>query len=273
MGGKLQQWGPRSLRTKLARSFIIPLMLHYSCPRRSDMLEELAAQFKPFKHKPIPWSMLWDNDREVEKMLGPIRHKILRVGNLNMRRAPRFSGGVDIADGLGFGAGFGGPLVEHTHNLLWIGAAKGGIHSDHQDNVLIQLTGDVQVLVVPASCIGIAKVPNQMREIASFLTRGMPRNQSKLPFYHVHLRQGEGLIIPSLAQHKIISSDSRRVGLNAFMEPQFGKMQWHTAPANYYLRHRKDILALRSLYMKTLSRLWDSRKIAYAMHTERVEFV
>jgi len=285
--GRFWQWGPWSFRTKVARRIIIPLLLDYICPRRSDSTEELLAQYKPFKHKPIPWSMLWDNDQEVEKMLKPIRHKIIRVGNLNIRRMWRFSkceaGAtpqhcdetpyVDIAQRLGFGAGFGGELVEHTHSILWIGAAKGGIHTDHQDNVLIQLTGDVQVLVIPQSCVGLAKVPTRIRDIGGFLTDGMPPNRSRLPFYHVHLRQGEGLVIPSLAQHKIISSDSKRVGLNAFMEPRFGKMQWPTAPANYYRRHRRDILAMRSLYMKTLQRLWDDYQISYTMHTERVEFV
>jgi len=273
-GGCLQRWGPRSFRAGLARAVILPLLLRFSCPHRADELEALSGRLELNGRQRVPWSMLWDNDREVEKVLGPLRSKLLRAGNLNLRRVPRFAAGADVAARLGLGAGpEGSPLVEHTHSLLWMGASRGGVHTDNQDNVLMQLTGDVEVLVIPAGCVGLAKVPGATRDVAGWLRAGQPPNSSRLPFYHIHLRQGEGLVLPSLAQHKVVSSEGRRVGLNAFFEPRFGRMQWPGAPANYFLRHRRDILALRSLHVMAARRLWDTRRLPYVMHTERIELL
>ncbi|CAK0839716.1 unnamed protein product [Prorocentrum cordatum] len=81
--------------------------------------------------------------------------------NINLQHLPNFTGGIDIAERLGVGKGFGGELVEHTLSLLWMGQQKGGFHYDHQDNVLIQLTGVADVLVLPPACIAAYEPPQK----------------------------------------------------------------------------------------------------------------
>ncbi|CAK0901264.1 unnamed protein product [Prorocentrum cordatum] len=53
--------------------------------------------------------------------------------------------------------------------------------------------------------------------------RGMPRGKARVPFYHVTLRPGDGLAVPSARPSGVVSRDSRRLAINAFFEPKFGR--------------------------------------------------
>jgi len=87
------------------------------------------------------------------------------------------------------------------------------------------------------------------------------------------LREGEGVAIPSYAFHKVVSRRSGRVAMNAFMEPGFRKMRWRDSPSNYFRCASDGSEAMRVLSVKSMRRLWKTRKLHYIMHTDRNDYV
>jgi len=280
--GKFSKWGPFSPLTKLVRTVVVPALLRYVCPKVSPSLREVGERSANFHDGRIPWSPIRNRDDEARAEIARLQREVPGVDlmgtcNINLQHLPNFTGGVDIAERLGAGKGFGGELVEHTLSLLWMGQQKGGFHYDHQDNVLIQLTGVADVLVLPPACIG-SYVPPQKCDFMKWQTkeRKHPKGDHfRAPFYHIRMRSGEGLVIPSMAQHRVISQGTGRIALNAFMEPAFKKMAWpeKTAPANFWRRQRPAIAAMRVLWLRTLRHLWETRNISMVMHTERNELI
>merc|ERR1711933_412226 len=110
------------------------------------------------------------------------------------------------------------------------------------------------------------------------MTDGMPRGQARIPFFHVLLKPGEGVVIPSMAYHRILSRTSRRVALNFFLEPRFGKTWRPGAPKNSYSWMDRDKLALRTLWLRTMNKFWDAERVSrgdwpLVMHTGAMEFM
>merc|ERR1712039_92036 len=93
------------------------------------------------------------------------------------------------------------------------------------------------------------------------------------PFFHIPLKEGEGVAVPSHAWHKVTSKQSRRVAVNAFMEPKFGKMRWKSAPNNYFNKENRQNAAMRILWLRSMKHLWKTRKLHYMMHTDRNDYV
>ncbi|CAK0832787.1 unnamed protein product [Prorocentrum cordatum] len=194
---------------------------------------------------------------------------------MNVRRLPRLAAQLDFARKLGMD-----DLVEHTSSIVWIGHSPGSFHDDFADNVVVQLTGTATFIIFPAQCAWLLKKSvGRNRTLAGhagplqWVRRGMKRGKGRAPFYHVALKPGDGLAVPSTSMHKVISRDSRRLALNAFFEARPGRMQWPGAPANAFYRHDQSALAMRNLWIKTLRYLWESREVAIAMHTERIELI
>ena len=101
-------------------------------------------------------------------------------------------------------------------------------------------------------------------------------NQAKreqLPWYHVRLRPGEGIAIPSHSMHTVLSASSHRVGVNLFFEPKFEQMQWETAHSNAFVNFDSDALAVRTLWVRTIRELWDAHGVSMAMHTDKMEIL
>merc|ERR1712032_1234059 len=126
------------------------------------------------------------------------------------------------------------------------------------DNVIMQLTGEADVVVFPANCsFETWRLPNKVvvREWLSRTADGkpLPKGSLRVPYFHMMLRQGEGVVIPSYAFHKVVSRQSSRVGMNAFMEPRFRKMRWKDSPSNYFLRASDGAEAMRVLFLKSSS--------------------
>jgi len=178
--------------------------------------------------------------------------------NVNARRLPNFGAGADIAGRIGLGE-----LVERTENWLWFGVNPSPIvsfHTDVQDNVLVELTGGSVVGIFPPGAFD------------AFLN-----GSAAHPVYHrVKVRPGQGVVIPSNFLHAVWHSSSNRTAFNAFFEPRFGQMQWPGAGDNMYVKwgkHRRDYLAMRSLWLRSLGRLWDERGLGIAMHGWKMEFL
>mmetsp|Transcript_33374 Transcript_33374/g.89318 ORF Transcript_33374/g.89318 Transcript_33374/m.89318 type:complete len:483 (+) Transcript_33374:3-1451(+) len=269
-------WGPRSAGVTLAQHVIIPLLLRFYCPRAGDKgITTLAevGRVKDLHTDDVPWRAVNDAAHGLDDMLAKIESRGERAipsSNLNSRRAHRLMEGVNIGKVLGIE-----PLVENSHSLLWWGITPGGFHNDMQDNVLLQLTGSAEVIVIPPNCsIGVDKIGKHMKLVDFIKKRKMATGfKEHIPFFHVTLTAGQGLVIPSLAIHKVIGTNSARFAINAFFEPKWGQMQWPGAANNYYKRHNKRILAIRSLWLRTLSKLYDERRLGMVMHTEKIEFV
>merc|ERR1712113_654542 len=157
-----------------------------------------------------------------------------------------------------------GDSVEATLSLLWFGVTAGEFHIDFQDNVLIQLTESCEIMVVPANC--------SHKDLPGGVVREWMKTM-KVPFIHTTIHAGEGIILPSMAQHKVTRRNSRSVAINAFLEPKFGKMRWRSAPSNFFTRQFKPNAAMRVLWLRSMRKLWDERRINLFMHTHRIDYI
>lgn len=276
---RFPQWGPRSLRARLARRLVVPALLRLACPfpgARALTLRDYGRLSERFHLQEVPYSNFADRRAEAQKVAKKIRagkgpnNQIAGVSNVNMNRLPNFS--FDVGGML-----FPGQ-VESTHSLLWMGAQGGGMHADWQDNVIMQLTGEADVVVFPANCsFETFRLPNKVvvREWLSRTAdkRPLPKGTARVPHFHIMLREGEGVAIPSYAFHKVVSRRSGRVAMNAFMEPKFRKMRWKESPSNYFRCASDGAEAMRVLSVKSMRRLWKTRKLHYIMHTDRNDYV
>merc|ERR1712187_919189 len=123
-------------------------------------------------------------------------------------------------------------------------------------------TGTVDMQVVPPNCSRLLRRPHDPDEgmipwlrKAANATEGVPC----APFFHMRLRPGDGVVLPSGTFHRVVSREDRRVSLNAFFEPAFGEMRWKSAPSNFYVRQHVDVLATRALWIKVVRHLWETR--------------
>lgn len=168
--------------------------------------------------------------------------------------------------------------VVGAHNYLWLGASQGSLHHDHEDNILIQLTEEVEGVVVPQNCSGL--VLDDPWSPTGHVTTLFPdpnisqkEFRSRPPFYHFYLKPGEGIIVPSAANHRFISKTNARVGLNAFFEPNFQQMQHKDTPYNFYKLVNDDVLAVRVLYLKSQELMYRKHKKVVSMHTPKLPFI
>lgn len=255
---------------RLFRRFIIPYVLKKRCPPPRN-LAKLAEISKDFHVEPIPFSAVHKYGLEPKESYHgwlALQNKAMHAANINVRRLPELTRGFDPAEKLGIQH-----LSEHTHAYLWLGATAGGIHPDLQDNILIQLNTEAEVIVFPQACYPLVQgIPNRAN-LMEWLPEGQPPNKSKAPFFHIHVKPGEGVVIPSLSLHQVISRNSHRIGINYFFEPKFDKMMWPQAPGNKFVRARRHDRAMRFLWVRTAKTLWDTHKIALFMHTGKMEVI
>lgn len=164
-------------------------------------------------------------------------------------------------------------LAEYAHNLLWVGASPGGMHNDIQDNVLIQITGESELLIVPANCSLQIDLGNGFRLASVDWLKGEGKDMA---YFLIKLSPGDAVVIPSNSMHVVSSQDPSRIGMNFFIEPKHGQMQWPYAPANFYNVAGEGHLALRSLWVRTIEDMWKTRphdSPSYIIHGERQEFI
>jgi len=274
---KATEWGLRSFKLQFARKILIPLIMWRYCPDRGAIsLERFVERAnEAANHTSIPYSVYDGSNAKaakhvMDKLWADARvagrgQPWLPLSNMNGRHLPKFA---DVNLGLKLGLAPG--ELEATHSLLWTGTTPGAFHTDYQDNVLIQLSGSIEVIVFPANC-AIRFLPGHLNLKKAVETENI--DQVSTLFYHVKLRAGEGLVVPSMAWHKITSRDSDRITLNGFMEPKFDQMRWPSAPANFFRRQDPKYLAMRVLWLRSMKHLFDTRKIIYFMHTFRIEYV
>merc|ERR1711988_847032 len=241
------------------------------CPDRGAIsLEAFAERSKDaVGHESIPYHTFNGSNSQAAKevmdrmrldsRLRDVEQTWLPLSNLNGRHLPKFLG-MD----LGRKFGLLPSEIEYTHSLLWTGTTPGAFHTDYQDNVLIQLSGTIEVIVFPANC-SIRHIPGPLVLSKAIATESIDRMTTR--FFHLTLRAGEGVVIPSMAWHKVTSRDSSRMTVNGFMEPRFGQMRWPSAPANFFRRQDKEYLAMRVLWLRSMRHLYDTKKIVYFMHT------
>merc|ERR1711920_410020 len=85
------------------------------------------------------------------------------------------------------------------------------------------------------------------------------------PFFHVTLRAGEGLVMPSHSFHRVWSRSSKRIAVNAFFEPKYKKMQWPHTVSHGFKMYEQSTLAMRILWLRALRRLWDTKQLGMFM--------
>jgi hypothetical protein len=270
----VQKWGVRSFKASLAKMFYIPYILRRYC-HENPSFKQVAELSKSFDKSVVHRFVAFNNTRnaEVQRRFLKFRNKnkALITSNVHTKYFPKFMEGVDVASKLGISNS-----VLTTHQYLWFGASHGALHHDFQDNVLIQISGEAEVIIVPPNCShfildGSHVQKQDLNYLWPDLTDGW---RYKAPFYHFQLKAGEGVVIPATAPHRIISWDNFRIGMNSFFEPKYKQMQWgSTAPANFYSLQPDSLLAIRSLWTESLQHLFDTRRIVLAMHTSKLEYI
>lgn len=274
---EVPKWGVRSWKAWFAKTFIIPYLLTFSCPKPGNSLNEVGSWVKGFVKHELPFNHVGAQSTKLLNDVQKLKAKRQDVGSgqTNSWRVPKWKEGVDYAKALGITN-----LIEHAYSILWIGTTAGEFHDDFQDNVLVQVSGYSSMIVFPSNCSPLIKpVYGPKRKIPEntgaleWGTKGVPKGKVKAPFYHVSLKPGDGMVVPSGAIHKVVTGDPRRLALNAFFEPKFGEMQWPGSPLNIYNTHTKEGLAVRVLWLRVIHQLWIKRKIAMSMHTERLELL
>lgn len=194
----------------------------------------------------------------------------LSSANINLRRLPKFHQGHDPIRA----ANLSGE-ARSTLSMMWFGNAPGGWHTDMQDNVLVQLTGEVDVLAVAAASAHVCGLPmGRMYPLIEYMKSCKEQFGHDARAYHIRLGPGDAVAIPSNTQHRVLCNNTRRVAVNYFFEPEFLQMRWPPATPhtfNYYKALSEDNLAMRLLWITTVQRLWDERGVAMFMHTERME--
>lgn len=241
------------------------------CPEPAtmkDMAERIHLFDAPGSSTP-QWS---PTDRPVRKhhddlsMMERLRTGISAT-NLNIRRLPKLRQGWDSIERAN--------LTGHarfTHGMLWFGNTPGGWHTDMQDNVLTQLQGEVDVMVVsPEASLACGAPTDHYQPLLEYMAQCKQRGFDARG-YHIRLKPGLAAVVPSSAYHKVIVNSSLRVGLNTFFEPEFLGMQWAgEAPFNSFRSYSEDFLAMRILWLSVVRRLWDERGIALFFHTDKME--
>jgi len=266
--------GPNSDLVQLAVRALIPWLMDNVC-QDFPSLDELAQWAVNFRDEPF----LWNNTDHVEKKVWDEFHKFRKLNQtipsseINVRRLPTMNSYMDFPKMLGMEDD-----VLHQHGFLWFGTAAGQHHIDPGDNILMQLTGEVDVIVFNSMCLGLLDRSDGLifkinDGILPWATEGVPEGKVRAPWFHLRLTEGEGVVIPSGSVHKVVTRNTKRVGLNAFFEPRFGKMWWRHAPGNCYNRNDKDVLASRSLWVQSLGHLWDKKEMGMGFHTVRMEVI
>ncbi|CAE7267351.1 unnamed protein product [Symbiodinium necroappetens] len=187
----------------------------------------------------------------------PERLLAIGPGNVNLRRIPKFDGGLNVSDRVGLGS-----QSTRGLSLLWYGVNPvkwwHALHTDVQDNVLIELVSATNVYVFP-------------RE----LFWNTPSDVNITGEYHkIRLEPGQGVAIPSNFLHTVEHLSDSRLAVNYFFEPEFGEMQWPNGKGNYYTemaKANKSHLAMRSLWFGSIGQLWDRFKIGMYMHSWKME--
>lgn len=166
-----------------------------------------------------------------------------------------------------------GDEAETSHSMLWFGQTRGHMHPDWHDNVVIQLTGEDEIIVFPSNCSSLVWGRFQPTEtLREWVQYGVGPGEVRAPFFHVVLRAGEGLTIPSMSFHKVVSRHSGRVALNAFIEPRWGRMRWAHAPYSFFNFQSPFLAALRIAWARSSVHLWRTHKMTAFMHTPENDF-
>uniref|UniRef100_A0A7S1LNQ3 JmjC domain-containing protein n=1 Tax=Alexandrium catenella TaxID=2925 RepID=A0A7S1LNQ3_ALECA len=162
--------------------------------------------------------------------------------------------------------------VSRVQNLLWTGPGPWNWHYDEEDNLLISLNGDMWAIVftnqndtdIIAGGLRLADSSyGELRLSPAFNSAFMAENSwwlQKYPFNFVKLKPGMAITVPSMTLHTVLTSDSTRILMNAFMIPEFKASERITAASWFREGRQTDTyLAVRSLKQASIARLWDSR--------------
>lgn len=268
--------GPRAEMVQTYMRTFLPWVLEHSgrcAPKMS--LEDIVRKTKQFvKH--FPYDRMGKYGAEDGAKFEKLRAKNLSLSShqINVKRLTNYMKDVDFTRALGLDG-----LVDNLFSYLWLGVSPGEFHWDAEDNVLIQLTGEVDIFLFDANCTYLVEELDRFADITEVVSTSDPKdqfmkgNRARIPFYHMRLRPGDGVVMPSFAKHRIIIRDTRRVGMNVAFLPKFGAMRWPGAPASAFTRFDIDVFAVRSLFMRSVKHLYETRGIVYTHHTARQEII
>ncbi len=110
----------------------------------------------------------------------------------------------------------------HGLSFLWLGLSPGGLHFDHTNNVLVQLSGRKRVICFSPSVADristqIYIVLRNFESIFASENLSMCPGLAKVPYYDIELNPGDALVLPSAAYHSPLALSRDCVSLNTFL--------------------------------------------------------
>ncbi|CAK0860534.1 unnamed protein product [Prorocentrum cordatum] len=130
-----------------------------------------------------------------------------------------------------------------------------------QDTVIFQLSGMDEIIVFPPNCTAVTSEIPLRDSVHTWVMKNQKEDDVKVPFYHIRLRAGEAVVIPSMAVHVVKGLHSARFSLGVSFEPRFGQMAWPGAPSHFQGLQRPSVGAMRVLWARSTKRLWDAKKV------------
>ena len=112
-------------------------------------LDWFAEQSLRFHRDEIPWSATLEqaDDTYLKEQFYRRNGESIGAANLNVRRLLNFPQGENMVEQFGLRG-----LVDSTVSQLRFGNTPGVWHRDAQDNVYIQISGSVDILIFPVNC-------------------------------------------------------------------------------------------------------------------------
>jgi hypothetical protein len=261
------EWGARSIRSYFARLIVHPFMMWFSCPSSStgSTLAELANLSKDLHTEEIPHSAFVIQPQYLkvvfDHIVGPngSHGNLIECASVNVRRLPNFAPNLDFAGLFGLSG-----VVEHSNAVISGGHCQSEVQMNWQDSVIFQLSGVDEIIVFPPNCTAVTSEIPLRDSVHTWVMKNQKEGDVKVPFYHIRLRAGEAVIIPSMAVHIVKGLHSARFSLSVTFEPKLGQMAWPGAPSHFQGLQRPSVGVMRVLWARSIKRLWDTKKVTFS---------
>jgi len=199
-------------------------------------------------------------------------------GYVNTKRLPKFFSELpDTAEKLGVKDD-----VLRSQSFLWLGVSGPlhpfdppfPIHYDEEPNVYVQVSGEIIMLLIPPSytdfTFGGFRHPS-LPALEETMASGIA---PQVPVHLIRLRPGQGVTFPGRTYHSIMVPKMDRISLNFFYIPRWRRMEY--TPSDWYSQEASrslERLAVRQLWAKTLSRMYDTTGRGIVFMGQKLEYI
>merc|ERR1712217_266608 len=174
-----------------------------------------------------------------------------------------------------------GDDVLRSESFLWLGnvhmpihyVGTQSLHYDEEPNFYVHLSGEMNLVVIHPNFTDVSFGGSRHPSMPSFESYKSDPYLKQVPFHLVRMRPGDGITFPSRAYHWASAVKHDRVALNFFFIPKWRRMEY--VASDWYSREAEkslERLAMRQLWARTLSRLYDDTGKAIIFMGTKLEY-